>query len=249
MDIGSQAVRLQAVLEGVPSPWDLFGVNSAQALADFVRLPPTYQFTDRDVGPTPDLVAIARLGDAAAPIFWLIEVLAICGTTPADRPTENIVASLGLAYRGKQGNSTKTSSNTSTQLSSSMNCQSRINRLYCIILFLKTAALLTCIKYQDSKAQLALKFIWFMVERLVEELTPPQATTADEASLEKSASVLFVELVVPLLRQLTPTDPPMCHNTSNMLIDAVHHVLECSSPSVQSAVGTELLHQGRTSTV
>ena len=216
MDIGSQAVRLQAVLEGFPPPWDLFGVNCAQDLADFVRLPPTYQFTDRGIGPTLDLVAIASLGGAAAPIFWLIEVMAICGTTPAERPTENIVACLGLPYQGKQGNSTKISSNTSAQLSSDTKCQSRVSRLYCIILFLKTAAVLTCIKYQDSKLQLAMKFIWFMVERLVEELTTPQATTGNEESLEKSASVLLVALVVSLLRQLIPTDAPMCDNASKL---------------------------------
>ena len=250
-DFGSQSFRLQAVLEGLPPLGDLFGLNSAQALADFVRLPPTHQSTDQDLEYKTnfDLLAIASLGGSAAPIIWLMPVLSFCGTLPAAFTIEDIIAYIGMSDLDKEEISTQTSSNTSAQLSSGPSCQSRINRLYYFILFLKTAALLTSIKYHDSKSQLALKFIWFTVERLVEELTPAQAITADEKSLEKNASVLLVELVVPLLRQLIPTDPPMSYNTSNMLIDALRHLLECSSPVVQSAIGTELLHQGRTNTV
>ena len=248
-DIGSQVARLQAVLEGVPPPWDLFGLNSAQAMADFVRLPSKYQSTDKHLGwdSTYDLLAIADQGGAAAPIPWLIAVLSLSTTLPAAYTVEDILAFIGTLYPGNQDNSTQTSSNTSTQLSSETNCQSRINRLYCIILFLKMAVLLTCIKYQDSNAQLALKFIWLMVETLV--LTTPRVTTADEESLEKGASVLIVELIVPLLRQLIATDLPSRHNLSNAVIDVVRHLLKLSTPIVQSAIATELLHQGRTSTV
>ena len=246
-DIGSQVAKLQAVLEGLPPPWDLFGLNSAQALADFVRLPSTYQSTDKNIGKksTYDLLAIANQGGAAAPIFWLIAILSLSSTLPAAYAVEDMIACISTYFPSNQDNSTQTSSNTSTQLSSDTNCQSHINRLYCIILFLKTASLLTCIKYQDSKAQLALKFIWLMVETLV--LTTPQVTTADEEGLEKGTSVLIVELIVPLLRQLIAKDPPSRHNLSNAVIDVVRHVLKLSTPIVQSAIATELLHQGRTS--
>ena len=248
-DISSPAARLQAVLEDFLPPWDLFGLNSAQALADFVRLPPMYQSPVKDLGnkSNQDLLAIANLGVDAAPIFWLIAVLSLCSTVPAAYTAEHVTSCIGTLHLGNQEYSTQTSSNTRAQLSSDTNCQSRINRLYCIILFLKTAALLMCIKCQDSKAQLALKFIWLMVETLV--LTSPRATTTDKEGLEKGASVLIVELIVPLLRQLIATDPPSRHNLSNAVIDVVCHLLKSSTPIVQSAIGTELLRQGRTSTV
>ena len=102
--IVSQATRLQAVLGGILPPWDLLGLKSAQALADFVRLPPMYLFTDKDLAENTslDLMAIASVGGAAGPIFWLIPVLSLCSGLPAACPIEDVIAYIGTLYLGNQ---------------------------------------------------------------------------------------------------------------------------------------------------